>query len=306
VRRSAAFILSQVPTGSPAEALIEAMATACSVTAVERVAWHPDSLVLVTLLVRQEIVGTLRELLERRRCSGLVTPIEPARALIEKKLRFPQRAWGSELHQVCMAAGCALQLGDPALIPALVDAVVPENGDNLAWGALVDALRFFGAEARAQLEARPRTKQLDWMLEAVRRAPLDLGWADGDFVKGSIDHSTSCAFTVYSGALRAGPSARAAFQLAWIDRAFGVPITEARANWIRSLGCGDEVLLGELATPVVPLEGFRFMWRKCEAADAPKVAAAGLPGLAFTGSGDPAHTVAAKAHVARVRASCTS
>jgi hypothetical protein len=81
------------------------------------------------------------------------------------------------------------------------------------------------------------------------------------------------------------PSAHAAFQLAWIDRAFGSPVPPARVGWIRSLGFADEAFLAELGRPVErPLHGYRFEWdageyRKDESR-AQRAAAAGLPSLA--------------------------
>jgi hypothetical protein len=274
------------------------------------VAWHPDSTVLAPLLAQKKSLAFLGSLLERRRCAGLTTPAGPLLEVIDQTLRFPKREWRYEQHDVHDAATCARELNHEALIPALVEAVMPLN-TGYAWEPLVDAFRVLGAKGRAALElARKsadseRRKTIDGMFEALSRNWLDLEFCDSQFVSGSIDHTTGGAFALYSSVLRMGPSAHAAFQLAWIDRAFGASILPARIEWIRSMGCRDEELLKELATPVVPLEGYRFSWRKCEKADAERVAAAGLPGLAFSGSRDPAHIQAAKAHVARVKAACS-
>lgn len=311
VRAEAALILSKLPSASPVEAVIEAMATAQKVTSIENIAWHPDSQILVDLLTRQGGVESLVDLLERRRCAGLITPPEPLRALLEKTLRFPKRPWRFEQHEVHAAARCVLQLGDEHLVPSLVEAVEPEN-EGYAWDALKEALRHFGEKSVAALQVRKvsaepaRAERIDWMLSALKINALDLDWADADFVKGSIDHTTSCAFKIYGSVLREKPSAHAAFQLAWIDRAFGVRMLPARLEWIRSMGLRDDALLNELASPVVSLEGWRHSWRKCDAASAPKALAAGLPGLAFTGSREPAHTAAAKQHVARVITACAA
>lgn len=311
VRAAASWALANAPTASPVEALIESMVTSGRVGPVEAVAWHPESIMLVEMLARQRGLAFLASLLERRRCAGLHTPVEPLRAFIEDWLRNPKREWRFEEHEVHDAACCALELGDEALLPALVEAVMPLN-TGYAWNPLISALKHLGPKAREALEQRKasadpeRAKIIGWMLDALNQNSLGLDWADGEFVKGSLDHSTGGAFAHYSRVLRAQASAHSAFQLAWIDRAFGASILPARLEWIRSLGCRDEALLKELATPVTPLEGLRLSWRKCEAKDAERVAAAGLPGLAFTGSRDPAHTEAAKAHVERVKAACSS
>ena len=309
VRATASRLLANAPSASPVEALIESMATSGMVS-VEPVAWHPDSVVLAPVLAQRKNLAYLGSLLERRRCAGLTTPPEPLIDVIDQTLRFPKREWRYEQHDVHDAATCARELNHEALIPALVEAVMPLN-TGYAWNPLVDSFRVLGAKGRAALELAKksadseRRKTIDGMFEALSRNWLQLEFCDSQFVDGSIDHTTGGAFALYSSVLRRGPSAHAAFQLAWIDRAFGATILPARIAWIRSMGFRDEELVQELATQVAPLEGYRFSWRKCEKADAERVAAAGLPGLAFSGSRDPAHTQAAKAHVARVKAACS-
>jgi hypothetical protein len=106
--------------------------------------------------------------------------------------------------------------------------------------------------------------------------------------------------------LLAGPSAHAAFQLAWIDRAYGAPVTAARVDWIRGLGFTDDELLAEVARPVErPLEGLRSLWdcgglRRHEPARAARAAAAGLPSLAATWCRDGDLDRAAADHLSRV------
>lgn len=312
-REKAAVFLAEVPRGTPAEALIEAAVLTGRVGGglLERVAWHSDSVALLDVIVRNGHVATLAGLIKRRRCAGLTTPADRVRALVEKKLRNPERPWRYEQHDVHDAAECAFELGDPELLPALVDAVRPENG-GYAWGPLVNALAFHGDVARALVEAearretsRARVDQLALMRAQLKEpTAVTVEWGDRDFIGGSIDHTTGGAFESYGRALRAEPSAHAAFQLAWIDRAFGVPIVDDRVRWIRSLGCHDEALLAELATPVTALEGLRLSWRNCKSPDSARVAAAGLYGLAFRGSADVKHEQQAEAHVERVRLAC--
>jgi hypothetical protein len=86
-----------------------------------------------------------------------------------------------------------------------------------------------------------------------------LAYADEKFLSGDIEDSSveSAAHGAYGYVLLADPhSAHAAFQLAWIDRAFGSPITNERVAWIRALGFADPKLLETLATPIVPLPGW--------------------------------------------------
>lgn len=312
VRARVTYLLSRLPAASPAEALIEGMATSGHLGALERVAWHEDSALLVRLAAAKQHLDWLAELLLRRRCAGLRTDGEPFVALVAEKLRNPARPWRFEQHEAAAAARCAFELGDARLLPALVAAVNPQN-TGMAWEPLLLALRVYGAAAVSALEVRaagasgPAYEPVRWALAAFTSPPVDwLAAGDRAFVSGSIDHTTGGAFEQYARALRFAPSAHAAVQLAWIDRAFGVPITPARLAWLRGLGCRDALLLGELERPVTPLEGGRFEWRKCEPKDAARVAAAGLPGLAFTGSRDPAHPAAARAHIARVQAACAS
>lgn len=313
VRAKAAWVLGRSPDAGDAEELIEAMVTSGTPTTIDRVAWHPSSRALVEVLIAKGNVGWLGDLLQRRRCAGLVTePTTALLAFLEDKLRHPDRRdFRFKEHDVHDAARAALELGDARLVPALVDAVRPENG-GYAWQPLVKALTFFAASLPVLRERQTTAKEkvqerLGWMIDAVTRArPSTLEWPHGAFVSGSIDHTTDCAFSGYAQVLREQPSAAAAFQLAWIDRAFGVTITTDRVAWIRGLGLADAALLEDLSRPVPALSGLRLSWRKCGSAENVKEAlAAGLPGLAFTGSRDPAHQALAKTHVDRVERAST-
>lgn len=77
--------------------------------------------------------------------------------------------------------------------------------------------------------------------------------ADDRFVRGhhEDDDPDASAYGEYANVLVARPAdAHAAFQLAWIDREYGSPITPERIAWLRSLGIRDEELLAELAKPL--------------------------------------------------------
>jgi hypothetical protein len=63
---------------------------------------------------------------------------------------------------------------------------------------------------------------------------------------------------VFAAVLLAAPEPYAALACAWIDRAWGVPLTEPRLAWLRDLGVRDDALLDELAVPIAPMPGLRF------------------------------------------------
>jgi hypothetical protein len=239
----------------------------------------------------------------------LLTRPESVRGLLEKKLRLR----GFEHREALQtAARCALALPDVTLLPSLVELIA----QDLPWNATQHAiatLRVLGAPALSALEvaavhAEPaRAERLRAARAVIQSTGPSLESADRAFIEGFIDGSEGeRAFQKYGAALAATRSAHAAFQLAWIDRAFGVLMTPARLAWIRSLGCRDETLLAELERPVVALEGRRSAWAKCSADDSGRVARAGLPGLAFLGSRAPRLRADAEAHVARVRGACAS
>ena len=178
---------------------------------------------------------------------------------------------------------------------SLLKAVIPENC-GFAWTPLVRAFWALGnpaAEAlRQELAVCPlgeRRRRLEWMTDALERWKVGrknaLAWADDDFLRGRIEPTVSGAFRAYAEVLLIEPSAHAAFQLAWIDRAFGSEIVTERVQWIRGMGFRDEELLTDLATPPAkPLQGLRSAWDGGETAyDATHAAPAleaGLPSLA--------------------------
>jgi hypothetical protein len=163
---------------------------------------HPDSLVLLAGLVqRGHVSQELFQLVQRRRCAGLVTPPGPIRELVER------------------------------------DLTERDGGRNPR--ARVDLAVALGRELR----------QMD--LVAPPLVTASLARADEQFLAGNIDDGTAeGAWGVYAAVLlREEDNAHAAFQLAWIDRAFGSVIAPDRLAWLRELGFCDEELLAALATP---------------------------------------------------------
>lgn len=75
---------------------------------------------------------------------------------------------------------------------------------------------------------------------------LDVSDADVCFLDGFIEHRTmvtASAYGIYAELLRRDPRCRhAAFQIAWIDRAFNAPDTAERGAWLRSLGVEESLL----------------------------------------------------------------
>lgn len=305
VRAKASKVLSR-SAQLDAEARLEAMVVAGVATSVEDVAWHPRSDVLIPLLIAKGNARWLAELVYRRRAAGLATEVTPALfAFLEAKLLRPDRSdFRFREHDVHDAARAVKELGEPRLVPALVACVGPDNA-GYAWNSVVGALRSFRDRSLELLRARPQSvDQVRWAIEALEKHHVEpsLDWADQAFIEGKIDDDvTANAFGLYASCLRPTPSPAAAFQLAWLDRAFGATITSDRLAWVRALGVRDEALLAELALSVVALTGYRSGWRKCETqAQAERALAAGLPGLAWTKTRSEAHQAAARAHVERV------
>lgn len=319
VQGAAANLLAVATAEERAAGLIETLARSGSISsaALDRVAAHPDSALLVKPLVDGGLVNLLSDLLLRRRCAGWRTDPALMRPLLREKLERPTREWRYEQHDVHYAALCVAELRNVELIDSLVKAVVPENG-AFAWDPLVRAFRALGAPAqealRLELAACPpgeRRERLKWMLAATAQGSRELHelleWADRSFLDGRIEPSVYGAFRAYGEVLLVGPSAHAAFQLAWIDRAFGTEVVSGRVQWIRSLGFRGQELLAELGQPLAsPLNGSRSEWdggetQKRDPARAARAAEAGLPSLAAHWSREERYERAAEEQLARVR-----
>jgi hypothetical protein len=318
VRAAATNLLAEAQVVEPAAGLIETLARGNRIGtgAVERLAAHPDSDKLLDPILALRNLYFLSELLRRRRSAGWPTDPWPCRELLREKLERPTREWRYEQHDVHNAALCVAELRDLELLDSLVKAVVPENC-GYAWEPLVRAFRVLGEPAHEALrrehsECPPgeRRTRLEWMLARVEQAKPKaqklLDGADEIFLRGRIEPTIWGAFRAYGEVLLACPSAHAAFQLAWIDRAFGSEVVPERVRWIRLLGFHDEELLAELATPVVrPLNGYRFEWdggetQKHDPERAARAAEAGLPSLAAYWSREERYERAALEHLDRV------
>ena len=300
VRRAAAEILAMLDPVT--EDLVEALRHGGPLWRgiVERVAAHPASERLVPRLVQQPgATDALAALVVRRRAAGLTTDPGPLREFLrlcvdEPRGRWPGPRFGASVPEAIGA------LGDETLLVHLLPMLHEDRLSGSERSAVMAAFASFGERGTAMLQREHGAK--------VQRVVRRIEDADDAFLRGRIETTLGGAFDAYAGILLAGPSAHAAFQLAWIDRAYGAPVTAARVAWIRGLGFTGERLLAEVARPVDrPLEGLRVEWDRGEAgrhdpARAARAAAAGLPSLAYGWLRHEAYADAARAHLDEVRA----
>ncbi|WP_327004919.1 hypothetical protein OHA72_59600 [Dactylosporangium sp. NBC_01737] len=314
VRRAAAEILVMSGVDTIAAEHIEALCHGgpLSPGIVERVAAHPASERLVPWLIsRPGAAEALSELTLRRRCAGLGTDPVPLRELLRRCVAQAPDRWPGPRFGAAVPDAVA-GLRDETMLVHLLPMLHEDRLGPSEFNALVAAFASFGAPGRELLDQHrrqhPGVERVRWALDAVDAArPARLDDADDAFLRGRIESTLGGAFTAYGAVLLARPSAHAAFQLAWIDRAYGAPVTADRVAWIRGLGFADDGLLAELSRPVErPLEGLRFQWdcggsRRHDPGRAARAAAAGLPSLAAQWCRDDALDRAAADHVARVR-----
>ncbi|MEV4517362.1 hypothetical protein AB0K00_51465 [Dactylosporangium sp. NPDC049525] len=314
VRRAAAEILVMSGVDAIGAEHIEALRHGgpLSPGIVVRVAAHPESERLVPRLVsRPGVAEALAELILRRRCAGLSTDPAPVHEFLRRCVTEAGDRWPGPQFGATLPAAVA-DLRDETLLVHLLPMLHEHRLGPSEFGALVAAFASFGSAGRELLDRHqrqhPDVPRVRWALDAVdtaRRPRLDD--ADDAFLRGRIESTLGGAFTAYGAVLLAGPSAHAAFQLAWIDRAYGAPVTADRVAWIRGLGFAGDGLLAELARPVErPLEGLRFQWdcgefRRHDPGRAARAAAAGLPSLAAGWCRDDDLDRAAAEHLARVR-----
>lgn len=185
-----------------------------------------------TRLLPQIDDDQLFELVRRRRCAGLATPDarERAHAVVAKGLGKP---WPTDMQTMQLV----VELGDLELTETLLSKI-PEDFDF-------------------------RLDYLRDCLRGERAAWMSIEHGDDRFTRGRIDECTLVddpAYAAYAYTLLFEPgNAHAALQIAWIDRAWGTPITPKRIAWLRDLGVRDESMLEELAIPVPPFPGIRRM-----------------------------------------------
>jgi hypothetical protein len=316
VRRAAAELLVMAAADAVGAEHIEALRHGGPLWPgiVVRVAAHPDSERLVPRLIeRPGEAEALSELILRRRCAGLSTDPAPLREFLRLCVARAGDRWPGPRFGAAVPAAVA-GLRDETMLVHLLPMLHADRLGPTEWNALVAAFASFGDPGRELLDQHqrehPGVARVRWALDAADAVDAAgrprLDDADDAFLRGRIESTLGGAFTAYGAVLLAGPSAHAAFQLAWIDRAYGAPVSTARVGWIRGLGFTDDGLLAELARPVDrPLEGLRFRWdcgeRRHDPGRAARAAAAGLPSLAARWCRDDALDRVAADHVARVR-----
>lgn len=123
--------------------------------------------------------------------------------------------------------------------------------------------------------------------DASHQPPLDVSDADVRFLEGFIETGATVAlvsaYAIYAELLRRDPAHRhAAFQLAWIDRAFGSPMTEDRIAWLRSIGVWGWMLNELVEAPPEVVPGPRLAKQPLSSSRrfAERAWAAGLPSIA--------------------------
>ncbi|HVO29894.1 MAG TPA: hypothetical protein VMV18_04125 [bacterium] len=337
VRTAAARLLGYMHFPGDAARVIDLVATGRATIRALFVDWvapHPSS---DRLIGRAGSVKQTFELVRRRRCAGLQTPLEGVRAIFHGAFLAPPAApglnndrWRAQDIEYA-ALGC-MELGDSALLREMVEAIGPVAGARAGEGygafeELEKALASFGAPARDAVNealaraSGEREERLRWMRDALAKRAAEprthptLHDADERFAAGNLEDSLlvdNAAYGAYADLLRRHPDcAHAAFQLAWIDRAWGSPIMPERVEWLRQLGVRDH-LLGELARPLSPADivpGFRGKTPSTaehDPAQAERRERAGLPSLAVGyWKKDPTRAAlardAALAHLERIR-----
>ncbi|MEV0566618.1 hypothetical protein [Dactylosporangium sp. NPDC050588] len=202
--------------------------------------------------------------------------------------RWPGLRFGAAVPEAIGA------LGDEALLVHLLPMLHEDRLSVSERHAVITAFANFGERGRALIGGEGGVRRIED--------------ADDAFLRGRIETMLGGAFDAYAGVLLVEPSAHAAFQLAWIDRAYGAPVTAARVDWIRGLGFAGEDLLAEVARPVDrPLEGLRIEWDcgqlgRHDPARAARAASAGLPSLANGWLRHETYAEAARIHLDEVRA----
>ncbi|CAN5796414.1 hypothetical protein BH09MYX1_BH09MYX1_62690 [soil metagenome] len=266
VRAGAARVLANL--GTPFDS-VKAIAIALAAPAtiapiIHRLAQLPESHELVPALVAKKLDVALATLCRARRQAGRSTAAAPMRAFLEETLA--QRALYTE-DAISVAIDVVAQLDERESFRAAIEA----TREHPRWYS-IDNLPFVLAT--------------DGDHESIWK----VGQGDARFLAGE-NFGPSGASASYDRVLLGHPKdAHAAFQLAWIARAFGAPIDDARASFIASLGFHDRAFLALLQTaPAQKLDGHSHQWTPWFAhettpeafrARIEKTAASGLPALA--------------------------
>jgi hypothetical protein len=192
------------------------------------------------------------------------------------------------------AAQIIRELRDDACADALVEVIGPtDDGAEVRFDDVTEtfaALGTAGDEALARGRARhsgERADRIGWAIDTVsklraRVSGATLALADKYFADGVLEDASQqkSAFAMYANVLAREPkNGHAAFQLAWIDRGFGTPMTRDRVAWLRELGVNGPLLDELTRRPTSILHGTRSSHRHVRQADAGRALQADQAGL---------------------------
>lgn len=257
VRQAAVTALRNAAADVDAQLAIAALVSArgnIGLDAVEGVAYFEGSDALVAPFARAGRWGCLLVLVRCRRDRGLVTRLGEARAHLEELLE--QRGEGTG-PDVGTAIEIAAEVAEAAEFAWRVDAVVEHDPEGFRHHPERSGVHIHDAYSRYRAA----------MGRARDDGKSQCRVADDQFVSGNVkDLFGRAAHGRYERVLRIAPrvspySAHAAFQLAWIARAFGAAVDDRWAEFIASLGFADEDYLAEVRGRVPALTGGSLEWR---------------------------------------------
>jgi hypothetical protein len=246
------------------------------------------------ILIDHASPGELYELVRRRRCAGLPVDMERIRPRVLAMLAPTGGTSSSREADLQHAAQIILELRDATCADALVEVIGPtDDGAEVRFDDVTEtfaALGDAGDAALARGRARysgERADRIAWAIDAIHKlrtrvSGATLALADKYFADGVLEDASQqkSAYAMYALVLAREPrNAHAAFQLAWIDRGFGTPITKERIAWLRELGVVGP-LLDELARrPTSILHGARSSHRHVRQPDPTRALQADQAGL---------------------------
>jgi hypothetical protein len=195
--------------------------------------------------------------LRRRRCAGANNAAPALRDWLVQQLAQVNPMYGGEFSVLVREARDL----------ELVRAVLIQDVGGFDRKRFAEALVSYGEPGwqlvrEAALREPDRLGWLETLVEQYQRpATSTVQGGDNAYRQGLLESWSSMltdAREAYALALLFDGSAHAAFQLAWIDRGFGTPISQTRLDWLRNLGVRDDAFLDELSRPVqLPVPGAR-------------------------------------------------
>ena len=250
------------------------------------------------VLIDQASPSELCELVRRRRCAGLAVDTARIRPRVLEMLApkggASPSACSSRETNLGYAAQIILELRDTSCADALVEVIGPtDDGTEIRFDDVTQTFAALGDEgdqALARGRARHTGERADRIVRVndaigklrTRVSGATLALADKYFADGVLEDTTQqkSAYAMYAHVLAREPrSAHAGFQLAWIDRGFGTPITKERLAWLRDLGVVGPLLDDLARRPTSILHGTRSSHRHVRGPDPIRAIQADQAGL---------------------------